>query len=95
MLFRSCSNNESDYEVIAQKTNNTISFNTLRDKLVSRVANDSADNYYVYAYATDTIFDSWYFSTAVNSSTGTTNYYWPRSGTVSFYSFCTPSPTHI
>ena len=85
-LLAGCSNNETDYEPNQLNSNDVISFKTLRDKVISKVANDSSDNYYVYAYITG--YTDWYFETSVSSSTGETTYYWPHTGSVDFYSFC-------
>ena len=87
-LLTGCSNNESDFDTRFQEKE--ISFNTLRDKVIAKAANDSNNNYYVYAYITG--HTNWYFDTSVDASTGETTYYWPQSGTVNFYSFC-PVPT--
>ena len=59
LLLAGCSNNVSDSEVKRLSLNEAISFRTLRDKVVSKIANNSSDNYYVYAYITG--YTSWYF----------------------------------
>ena len=81
-----CSNNE-EYTHYNQES---ISFNSLRDKLQTKAANDSTDNYYVYAIING--YSEWYFDTEVSTSTGATDYYWPQGATLNFYSFC-PIPT--
>ncbi len=81
-----CSNNEE----YTKESQEAISFNSLRDKVQTRAANDSADNYYAYAIIDG--YTDWYFNTEVNTTTGATDYYWPQGATLDFYSFC-PVPT--
>ena len=80
-----CSNSEEYIE----KSQQSIKFNSLRDKVQTRAANDSADNYYVYAIIEG--YNEWYFNTTINTTTGATDYFWPQGATVDFYSFC-PAP---
>lgn len=48
-LFASCSENEINDPNVIANDDGAITFRTLRDKTVTRNANDNADNYFVYA----------------------------------------------
>ena len=89
LFVTSCSNNEID-EVSASKNDKAISFKTLRDKSVTRYANDGRNSFQVYAITTGD--DDWYLNTPVTANAGSTtttvNYYWPQGKTVDFYGFC-------
>ena len=92
LLFVSCSSNSiSDIKV---DSNQKISFNTMRNKTLTRYANDNQNTYMVYALIEGS--DDWYFNTIVTPTSSTTTdaldtptniYYWPGTKTVSFYAF--------
>ena len=86
-----CSNNEID-EISPVKAEQQISFRTLRDKTVTRAANDQSDSYAVYAKISDA--DSWFINDLVIDETGTyeSDYYWPNAKTeIEFYAFAPAS----
>ena len=90
-ILASCSNNEVN-EIISTKADQQISFRTLRDKTVTRAANDSASAYAVYAKIADAT--DWFINDLVITETGTyeSDYYWPNASTeISFYSFAPAS----
>ena len=93
LLFFSCSKNEtSDFLSIPQKQE--IVFNSMRDRISTRAANDNKTTYKVYALIENTT--NWYFETIVtpNTSTATNaldtsdkSYYWPGTTNVRFFAF--------
>ena len=74
--------------------NTVIDFRTLRDKAITRYANDNNDTYMVYANISGQ--SAWCFNTTVTPTTSTTTgdidttaavYYWPGVQDVYFYSY--------
>ena len=91
LLATSCSNNEID-EISKLTDKQNISFITLRDKAVTRAANDQSSPYAVFAQIKGA--SNWYINNLVISESGeyTSNYYWPGSSTeISFYAFAPAS----
>lgn len=96
----SCTNNEVD-EVSPVLQDESIGFSTLRDKPVSRDANDTKSNFQVYAnivggeyWYIDDVFASQPTSTEVGESTTDKIYYWPGSEKLNFYAFA-PNETAL
>ena len=96
-LFASCSENEINDPNVIANDDGAITFRTLRDKTVTRYANDNKSNYMVYAQvkgATGWLIDG--LTVDVVNGTYTSNYYWPGGGTeVSFYSFAPASSDSV
>ena len=90
-IFSGCSNPVVD-EINDSSDLQTIGFKTLRDNINTRSANDDGNDYEVYAIRSGS--SSWYFNTSVTPSPNngddstSETYYWPATGTVSFYAFC-------
>lgn len=89
----SCTNNEID-EVNPVLQDESIGFSTLRDKPVSRDANDTKSNFQVYAnivggeyWYIDDVFASQSTSQEVGESTTDKIYYWPGTEKLNFYAF--------
>ena len=91
-LIASCCHNETD-DIAEVDDMNKINFMTLRDKSVTRYANDNKDEYQVYAVIEGQsswfIDDSFIPSTTSGTDTASNNkvYYWPGTQTVNFYAF--------
>ena len=92
-IFINCSDNEI-IDIEKYEQNQEISFYTLRNKMMTRYANDNESTYQVYAFIDGA--DNWYFNTIVtptsSTETGATDspaatYYWPGTTKVSFYSY--------
>ncbi len=91
--FFSCTNNDAD-TFTPNLQSNEISFKTLRDKVVSRNANDSASNFQVYGNIAGQ--SAWYINdvyaskpTSVEDSVSIDGkvYYWPGVQDINFYAF--------
>lgn len=89
----SCSTNEIN-DINSSIENTMIGFRTLRDKAITRYANDNNDTYMVYANISGQ--SAWYFNTTVTPTTSTTTgaidttaavYYWPGVQDVYFYAY--------
>ncbi len=98
-MVYSCSNNEIS-EIVPPEGSTTISFRTLRDKAMTRYANDNEDTYMVYAQISGQ--SDWYFNTIVSpiepTATDTLDnpasiYYWPGTQEVNFYAYCPAEET--
>ena len=93
-LLAGCSNNEV-YDVVNTSGNNLITFTNLNDK-ISRSANDSKDNYKVYAKLSTEGQTAWFIDDAVkedNSIVSGNVYTWPTDVTVDFYAWAPASVT--
>ena len=89
LILTSCSKNET---FDAKSPANAIDFRNLNDRITSRSANDTDDDYGVYAYlnngnptATDWFMDNQQVKGTANSYSPLK--YWPKEGTVDFYAY--------
>ena len=87
-LFASCSENEINDPNVIANDDGAITFRTLRDKNVTRAANDNESPYMVYARLANG--SDWFIPGITVNETGTytSAYYWPgKSTVVDFYSY--------
>ena len=87
LILWSCGFSETD-DVRKISQSNEISFKTLRDKIITKQANDTSSDYQVYALASGS--SDWYFSDVYNDdnqSTADAIHLWLGDTNITFYSF--------
>ena len=77
--------------------NKIIQFRSMRNKMITRIANDNEENYGVYSYIDGD--SNWYMEnltvTSKDSITTGGTYYWPTYDSLNFFAYCPNSYTGI